>query len=461
MNTKRFRFALVGLPAFLFLVPALFAQSVALTPVDRQDKWWGERHVANVAQMEKGDIDLLMIGDSITHNWDKADKGRKVWDSYYGHRKAINLGFSGDRTEHLLWRLEHLPLTRINPKAAVLMIGTNNVGHKSTSPKEAADGIKAIVEKLEKQYPTMKILVLHVFPRDEKPDGALRKAVDEINSYLPELLQGKENVTLLDINPVFLDENKNLPKSIMADRLHPDRYGYELWAKAMEPTLTQMLGEENPATKPVGKMHEDWWKKRHEANAAQMEQSKPIGLLMLGDSITHGWDNEPAILDNHFGPFNPINLGFNSDQTQHVLWRLDHLPLTSIKPKVAMLMIGTNNTNVRANTPWMIAQGVSAVVDKLQTTYPDIQVIVLEIFPRGRNKDDWRRHRVSEINLVLRDLLKDRKNVELVNIGPLFMDKEGNLPKEIMPDFLHLSDQGYEIWGKTLAPMVKKKFGRQ
>ncbi|MDR2757592.1 MAG: GDSL-type esterase/lipase family protein [Planctomycetaceae bacterium] len=114
-----------------------------------------------------------MIGDSITHGWD--NKGKTVWDSYYGHRKPINLGFSGDRTEHVLWRLEHLPLDKISPKAAVLMIGTNNIGHNSSSPKDAADGIKAIVEKLEKQYPALKIIVLNVFPRDNKSEDNNRK----------------------------------------------------------------------------------------------------------------------------------------------------------------------------------------------------------------------------------------------------------------------------------------------
>ncbi len=267
--TKHFRNIQVLMMGWtlLGLVPILLAQSavvqsVALKPVVQDAKWWSERHAATVAQMEKGDIDLLMIGDSITHGWESA--GKKVWDKYYSHRKPINLGFSGDRTEHVLWRLEHLPLDKIKPKAAVLMIGTNNVGHGSSTPPEAAEGIKAIVEKLEQQYPDMKILVLKVFPRDEKPDGKFRKAVDEINSLLPEKLQGKKNVTLLDINPVFLNDDKVLPKSIMEDSLHPGEEGYELWAKEMEPVLAEMLGEKkdaaalpeylNPKITSVGKL---------------------------------------------------------------------------------------------------------------------------------------------------------------------------------------------------------------
>ncbi|MDR2706348.1 MAG: GDSL-type esterase/lipase family protein [Planctomycetaceae bacterium] len=442
----------------LLLLPAssLYAQSVALTPVDRKDDWWVKRHADNVARMEKGDINLLMIGDSITHGWD--GKGKTVWESYYGHRKPINLGFSGDRTEHVLWRLEHLPLDKISPKTAVLMIGTNNIGHNSSSPKDAADGIKAIVEKLEKQYPALKIIVLNVFPRGNKVDDGNRKKVDEINSYLPELLKDKPNVTLLDINNIFLDAEKNLPKEIMPDFLHPNTYGYELWAKAVEPTLTALLGETNPAIVPVNKLSEEWWSKRHEANSEKIAKGD-VEFLMIGDSITQGWDGKDE-LEKYFAQYKPVNLGFNSDQTQHVLWRLDHLPLDKISPKAAMIMIGTNNTGNPANTPWMIAVGIKAIVEKLQKQKPDLQIIVLKVFPRGEKADDRLRLRVNEINLALPELLADLKNVEIIDINDAFLAEDGTLPKEIMPDFLHPNTKGYELWGEKLAPVLKTKFGR-
>lgn len=221
--------------------------SVALKPDLRIDGWWFKRHGDNIdkinnAAKNKDNIDLLMIGDSITHGWDGA--GKKTWEKYYAHRKPLNMGFGGDRTEHVLWRLDYLPLSKIKPKAAVLMIGTNNIGHKSSSPKDTADGIKAIVGKLQKQYPDMRIIVLNVFPRGNKPDDGMRKKVDEINSYLPELLKGEKNVTLLDINHIFLDDDNVLPPEIMKDFLHPGPEGYVLWAKALEPTLAELIGDE-------------------------------------------------------------------------------------------------------------------------------------------------------------------------------------------------------------------------
>jgi len=446
---------LLTLFSFSFVV-AQEAGHVAVTPVAKENDNWVKRHKNQAALMDRGGISLLMIGDSITHGWEKA--GEKVWNSYYLHRRALNLGISGDRTEHVLWRLDDLPLDRISPKVAVIMIGTNNIGQENPStPTAAADGVKAIVERLEKAFPEMKQVVLKVFPRDAKPDDPKRKLVDELNSYLPNLLKDKPNVILLDINAAFLTADGTLTDEIMKDKLHPGTYGYELWAKAMEPTLTQLLGEKNPATIPADKMSTEWWKNRHDANIERMNKGD-VGFLMIGDSITHGWDGQKPLVDKFFGEFQPINLGFGGDQTQHVLWRLDNLPLDKIKPKVAMIMIGTNNIGNLGNTPWMIADGIKAIVERLQKTYPELKIVVLNVFPRSEKKDDPKRHRVEEINLCLPDLVGGKPNVTIIDINNVFLTEDGTLPKEIMADFLHPGTKGYERWGEKLAPIIKERF---
>jgi beta-glucosidase len=245
MKTKFF------LPLLLlsFLVSVVSAQSVALKPVPVNQKWWTDRFDGNVKTLEAGDVGLLMIGDSITHGWD----GQKAqWDKYFGQYKPVNMGFGGDRTEHVLWRLDHYPLDKIQPKVAVIMIGTNNIGHGSSTPKDAADGIKAIVEKLQKTYPAIRIIVLNVFPRDEKPDGKLRAKVNEINSYLPALLKGTKNVTLFEIKG-FLDKDNVLPKNIMPDSLHPNAAGYTIWGDQISPLLKKKFDEKDKTAKPVRK----------------------------------------------------------------------------------------------------------------------------------------------------------------------------------------------------------------
>lgn len=210
--------------------------STALDPKPRPDEWWTKRHAEKCELMKQGNVDLLMIGDSITHGWE--NKGvTQVWDKFYTGRKILNLGFSGDRTEHVLWRLQNSPLDAISPKAATIMIGTNNMGAKTSTPEEAAEGIRAIVDLLQNQYPDIKVFVLYVFPRDNQPDGALRLQTEKINACLPGLLGNYKNVTLIDINHKFLDVNGVLEPCIMPDFLHPNTYGYVLWGEAVEPFL--------------------------------------------------------------------------------------------------------------------------------------------------------------------------------------------------------------------------------
>jgi len=216
-------------------------ENPAVVPQCRIVEWWFARHAEKIGQMSKGDIDLLMIGDSITHGFD--GEGVKVWRKYFEPRNAINLGFGGDRTQHVLWRLDHLPELKKPPKGAVLLIGTNNICWGSDTPRQAADGVRAVVLKLRDLYPDTKILVLAVFPRRREPDHPHRKEINELNSYLPELLKDMESVTLLDIGPEFLDEKGHLSAEIMPDTTHPSEKGYEIWAKAIEPELKSMLGE--------------------------------------------------------------------------------------------------------------------------------------------------------------------------------------------------------------------------
>ncbi len=221
--------------------PAKKNPSVVSEP--RIAEWWFARHAKKIGEMSKGDINLLMVGDSITHHFENEKIGAdEIWKQYFEPRKAINLGFGGDRTEHVLWRLDHLPKLKVSPKGAVVLIGTNNICWGSDTPKQASEGVQAIAQKLNELYPEMKILVLGVFPRRRKLDHPHRKEINELNSYLPALLKDIKNVTFLDIGPKFLDEKGFLSKEMMPDTTHPSKKGHEIWAKAIEPELKKMLG---------------------------------------------------------------------------------------------------------------------------------------------------------------------------------------------------------------------------
>ena len=202
------------------------------------EQWWSDRHEANKARITEGNVDLLLLGDSITHHWD--DAGRKVEEYYYGDRHSVNMGFGGDRTQHLLWRLIDAPMDKIHPKAAMVLIGVNNTG--DNSPEEIAAGIKANIDKLAELFPDMKILLLDIFPALNN-GHAIREKIDGTNALLPELFKDYPNVTLLDIGGIWLDENGDIPQELMDDGVHPTEYGYKLWGAAVEPVIAEMLGD--------------------------------------------------------------------------------------------------------------------------------------------------------------------------------------------------------------------------
>lgn len=223
-----------------FFALEIFAQSTpaenpAIVPTLRND--WFLRHTGFVAEANNGGIDLLFIGDSITDGWRKA--GKAVWTTRYEPLKAANFGIGGDRTEHVLWRLQNGELKGIHPKVAVVMIGTNNTA-RDTAP-QIAEGVTAIVNEIKKQIPETKILLLAIFPRSEKPDSPLRKKIAEVNQILAKLDDGGRSVAYLDIGDKFLQPDGVLPATVMPDFLHPNEKGYEIWGDAMAQKLSELL----------------------------------------------------------------------------------------------------------------------------------------------------------------------------------------------------------------------------
>jgi len=215
----------------------------ATTPISRADDGWQRRHAAMNERVKQGGVDLLFIGDSITQGWET--DGAALWKERYAPRKAVNLGISGDQTEHVLWRLQNGNLAGIAPKAAVVMIGTNNVNN--TGGKHSADqiaaGVKAIVAELATRTPKTKVLLLAIFPRND-PGNPNRAKIDAINVQLAKLAAADaERVTFLDLAPKFLSADGTLAPDVMPDKVHLSAKGYAIWADAIEPELKRLLGE--------------------------------------------------------------------------------------------------------------------------------------------------------------------------------------------------------------------------
>lgn len=212
----------------------------AVTPGDRGNDWWKQRaKLLNERVQETQDTRLVFIGDSITQGWEGA--GKDVWAERYAPYKAVNLGIGGDRTQHVLYRLQNGNLDGIAPEAAVVMIGTNNSNGIDNTARQIAEGVAAIVEELRSKTPQTKILLLGIFPRGENINEQRGKLL-QINQILAKHDDG-EHVFFLDIGHHFINEQGLIPGEIMPDYLHLSPAGYELWAEAIDPYLTKWLGE--------------------------------------------------------------------------------------------------------------------------------------------------------------------------------------------------------------------------
>ncbi len=230
-------------------LPGHKALPSTVVPVTQDRNWpsydWAKRHEITSAAVKKSKPQILFIGDSITHLFggEQFDSyalcGKNTWDEFYAPRNPGNLGFGWDKTENVLWRLQHGAVDGISPKLVVMMIGTNNTG--TCSAPDIAEGIEAIVLELEKRLPQSKILLLGIFPRGEKPNPA-REKIAEINRIIAKL-DGTHHVTFLDIGAKFLTPEGLITKDIMPDFLHPNEKGYRIWAEAIEPTVKKLMGE--------------------------------------------------------------------------------------------------------------------------------------------------------------------------------------------------------------------------
>jgi beta-glucosidase len=205
------------------------------------DSHFARMHSAYLKRRSEGPIDILFLGDSITEGW--SGQGKEIWDKFYANRNAVHFGIGGDKTQHVLWRIDNGELDGISPKVVILLIGTNNVGYP------AEDIIKAdakIVAEIHQKLPQTRVLVLGIFPRGPDPSipkwAEFRAKIIEVNKGLAALEDG-DKTRFLDIGDKFLTPDGKITKEFMFDdvALHPNTEGYLLWVAAMNPLLDEMM----------------------------------------------------------------------------------------------------------------------------------------------------------------------------------------------------------------------------
>ena len=198
----------------------------------------GPRHEGFVATAKAGNIDLLLHGDSITDWWVQNDDNKKIFQKYFGNIRTANFAVAGDTTQGVLWGLQNGEGQGFQPKAVMLMIGTNNMG-SNTAP-EIAEGIGAVVLELRRNFPEAKILLLAIFPRGV-PGDPVRDKIAETNRIISRL-DDQKHVFYLDIGAKFLDSSGAfLPDAFRPDNLHPAAKGYDIWGEAVQAKLAELL----------------------------------------------------------------------------------------------------------------------------------------------------------------------------------------------------------------------------
>ena len=479
MNTKMLIAA-----AALFSAGTSIADIRAVTPVawnGKPDCWQMKRHAEKMSVVTNGGAKVVFIGDSITHFWEGA--GKDQWARFFadGPRKALNLGTSADRTEHVLWRItEGGELDGYEAKVILLMIGTNNTGHfpaDKETPIDTIMGIRKILDTIKEKQPNARTILTAIFPRGADQSDAMRRRNDAVNKEIATFADGK-SVVWCDFNDKFLDAQGRLSREIFPDLLHPNARGYEIWAGSVVPLIDRCLaarpGEAVASVwpscpvgyeygKPIPAMAmrgTHYWPARYlEKRNEIADGSGEYDIVMVGDSITHRWEREGGEGRELFAElkktYKILNLGYGGDRTEHVAWRMENGELEGYKAKLFTLMIGTNNGGRDVKG---IAAGVKRILDDIRGKHPESKIVLMPIFPRGEKPDDKFRTANEKVNAIIKGYA-DGETVLWLDFNSKLLDEKGDT-KRLMNDRLHPNADGYKVWLDAILPHFKAICGK-
>lgn len=470
------------------------AETPAIPDSDWAKDWWPKRFEQKQSEIKsKGGSQVVFFGDSITHNWE--GPGAAQWKKYFADApyRAIQLGYGGDRTEHVLWRIDHGELDGYHAKAVLLLIGTNNTGHfpfEKEPPIDTIIGIKAVVDRILEKQPHARVILTAIFPRGENNNdqGRIRNSI--VNREIMKLADGKR-VIWCDFSSEFLLPDGRLPREIVPDLLHPGPAGYEIWASSVMPLIDRVLAarEGEPIASVYSRFQDSaslsqetrmplipqtrieigpdgsagWWLDRMTANRRVIAQSNGvIDLVFMGDSITHYWDvgegqdTSTEILELK-KKFTILNCGYGGDQTQHLLWRVKNGELDGYKAKLGMLLIGTNNSGAGC-APADTFAAIREIVKVFHEKQPGAKLLLLKLFPRNTVDSPANQRNVAVNKMIAEEIWDDFVIVK--DLTSVFADKEGNaIPELYDGERLHMSDEGFVRWRKAVEPIFDEFCG--
>jgi lysophospholipase L1-like esterase len=395
---------------------------------------------------------VVFLGDSLIEGWNNLKQA-------FPKLRVANRGISRDTSRDMLCCLQNTVID-LNPQAVVILGGINDLratNNPPGTPESIATNYKLILTEIQRHNPKTPVLVCEILPSGIAPAEtiiAANKAVDQVVAGFP-------NAVRLKTYAPFLSPDGSQNKALFTDTVHLTPAGYAVLQSILAPELEKLdLKRVNTAVIPATQPSNGYiWIDRHNAVLKIKAELNP-DLVFIGNSITHAWGGAPegkpktgeAVLKKAFAGHRILNLGFGSDRTQQVLWRLDNGELEGLKPKWVVINIGTNNTS-DGNTAEEIMDGIKAVCERVKKQTPDAKIILMAIFPREASPTCPRRKLINEINVKIAEYAK-ANGFDNPDIGAKFLDAEGNIQKALMPDYCHPVAKGYEFWAEVIKPLL-------
>ena len=482
--TKTIKFFVAA--SIAFVASNVFAATPvrANTAASRLDTWWTVRHAEKVAAVADSSVkkDIVFIGDELTQGWETTGAA-SLASHFAGDKTMFNLGFNGDCTENVLWRIQNGELG--SPKAIFLMVGGNNSAiytKAEEAPGKTILAVHDIIDYLKANCSSAKIVVQAILPRGLDESDPVRPRNDLVNNEIRRYA-GEKGCTWIDMSDLFLESDRQTLKVSLFNSDHAtlNADGYAVWAQAVASYVNAALsGVAMPADLVATARPANMVTATYPSSKAVMENffwekylfdlsaigGKSYDIVLLGDSITQKWSSSDPDSMNGLGS-KVFNLGRTGDFTENLLWRLEGGCLDGYTTKFFNLLIGTNNTIQREpakDDPADIAAGVKAVLDLVLAKHPESKVLLMPILPYGYTNAQHNATGMAQYanNEAANEIIKtyaDGQRVILVDVCSQFLNADGTFKGEMYlekdgdyPDmFLHLSAKGYR---EIMAPAI-------
>lgn len=451
---------------FLLLVILLSGELMAgvraATPTPQStdpSSWWCQRFEKKCIDLKEKGAPLLLVGDDVTQMWEENGKGLQPFRAYLQKEpmSAVDIGYTGDRTENVLWRLQNGELDGYEPpKAALIMVGANNTLDFTEDEEPPCDtilGIRSIIDTIKERCPDTKIFVFSILPCGRTPNDQRRTRNFNVNAALSRLCEPL-GATFYEINSQVMDIDGNFGEDFSYDGIHLNTKGYKVWVKNITKLLNPIFfPEETPSYKlPVSRFGEPWWYERVFAirSAIGTTTTRP-NVVILGDDLAKGWEEQGAEAAKEcFGSRRLNNAGIEGDSLAQIIWRARYSCLSAFRPALVVLQAGLVDSEITAEE---FIDAYKDLVTEARSKQTASKIIIMAVPPRGASPNDPMRERIEAINDGLEKLVTNDKTF-FVNCNEELLEPDGTLSPEMSPDQIHFSAEAYEIWGKAIQEIL-------